>query len=533
MKSNQTEKIPARILQEIQRTLATALASERDVALGYGRISSRVQEDGLSSNHQADEITKYAKRKELKLAHIFQCTESAKQEGRRTFNAMIELALKSGIRDLVFMDATRLARNKHDETRVIDLVQKGDLVVHLTNMNMVIHEGSHPMEFFQLELFFGLANLETRQTSYRIKQLHRKNREAGVSHVAPWGYRKNTEANRYEIDPDTEGHLRLIFDLCDIQGLTLREITAELNNRDIAAPRGGKWDPESPGTLHHILTSKYYHGVCYSRAQNKEFPGTQDTFYEPGRYKERMAKMGQRRNTNRKRRKNFLLAGFLRCSCGKAIYGSVAKQKYVYYGHQGCKHGRRALQEPFVTSLLSAEVSEYRISSRFDNYLRGLLNLEITKSKRAQENRKSDLEKKVSAIKSRKNAARLRLYDGMISNEEYLADIEIFDAQLAHMEELRKSESVDPDEIIPDFDHILETLRELPEIFALANDEQKIRILRKVADGAFWEGDALKLEWKRPFRALYRPEFQYLAKNFEEGATADEQVAVCSKVLPR
>ncbi|MCB1310301.1 MAG: hypothetical protein KDK30_19095, partial [Leptospiraceae bacterium] len=108
-----------------------------------------------------------------------------------------------------------------------------------------------------------------------------------------------------------------------------------------------------------------------------------------------------------------------------------------------------------------------------------------------------------------------------------------FDTQLAHLEELRMSESVDPDEVIPDFDHILDTLRELPEIFAQANDEQKIRILRKVADGAFWEGDDLRLEWKRPFRGLYRPEFKSLAEDFEKGETANEEVAVCSKVLPR
>ena len=81
---------------------------------------------------------------------------------------------------------------------------------------------------------------------------------------------KSYPNNRVKLTPDEEGNapvIRNIFDLFVSTGHVEKQIAAFLNERDIPAPRGGKWRAEG---IRHVLQNEQYAGsVVYNKTSSK------------------------------------------------------------------------------------------------------------------------------------------------------------------------------------------------------------------------------------------------------------------------
>jgi len=85
------------------------------------------------------------------------------------------------------------------------------------------------------------------------------------------GYHKSYPNHRVKLTPDVEGNavvIREIFDSFVSQNKTEKQIAEALNDRNISAPKGGKW---RVGGIRNILKNKQYAGsVVYNKTSQKK-----------------------------------------------------------------------------------------------------------------------------------------------------------------------------------------------------------------------------------------------------------------------
>lgn len=111
-------------------------------ALSYNRISDLVQDEGNSREYQEESAKRYAEKSNLFIVDIFNITESAKKEGRKAFNQMLDLALYFGIKDLIFKSSDRMSRNFPDLNRIEKLVDEDDFRIHFFQDHRVFTKDS-------------------------------------------------------------------------------------------------------------------------------------------------------------------------------------------------------------------------------------------------------------------------------------------------------------------------------------------------------------------------------------------------------
>ena len=75
--------------------------------------------------------------------------------------------------------------------------------------------------------------------------------------------------------------------------------------------------------LHRMLTNPFYHGEFLFKEEL--FKGSHEPYYDKERYTDRLSRLGGRFVGEKKRDFEFLLSGYLKCSCGKVMTGDYKK----------------------------------------------------------------------------------------------------------------------------------------------------------------------------------------------------------------
>lgn len=114
-------------------------------AVGYGRISSKKQEDeGFSIPAQVKLLKSYADKNDIKLEKIFTESETAKKAGRKAFNEMLAYIKKHKINTILVEKTDRLYRNFKDYVLLDDY----DLEVHFIKEGSILSKNSKSHDKF-------------------------------------------------------------------------------------------------------------------------------------------------------------------------------------------------------------------------------------------------------------------------------------------------------------------------------------------------------------------------------------------------
>ena len=224
----------------------------------YVRVSTDDQRDnGYSIDSQIRMLKEYCEKHEYNIIDIYNdAGYSGKSLIRPEMQRLIKDIQKKKIDILLAIKTDRLTREGYDGYWLLNFCEKHDVKIELTLEPFDISTANGEM-MYGMNLIFGQR--ERKEISARTK---RALEQMALEHIhparPPYGYDRNPDTGKLEINPIEAQVVKEIFELCS-QGLSYRKIAQIMrdNNRYL---RSGKW---SDSRIFKILDNEIYIGIFH------------------------------------------------------------------------------------------------------------------------------------------------------------------------------------------------------------------------------------------------------------------------------
>lgn len=214
------------------------MKQNKGLALAYVRVSTdRQSNTGHSLESQTALLTRLAEADGYEVEIITEIGSGRKASRPKLTDALVRL--NAGKAQALFaLDIDRLARSVRHLCDITDAAKRRNwrLVVSSANIDTATPQG----ELF-INMLASMAQFESRIIGQRVERQHEARRARGIT----WGVDQGFKGN---LDPAARA---AIFAL-DSEGLSLRAIASETENRGFKTPNGGQW---WPATIKAILES--------------------------------------------------------------------------------------------------------------------------------------------------------------------------------------------------------------------------------------------------------------------------------------
>lgn len=392
-------------------------------AVIYARVSSREQEKGFSIRAQIEYLQKYAKGNDLKVVEIFQEAETAKDAGRKQFNAMLKFLDKNhDVQNIVVEKTDRLERNFKDYVILNDYKH---IAIHLAKENQIISENSsshqklvHGFKVLMAKNFVDNLSEEV------IKGQTQKAREGIYPSTAPLGYLNADDGNGKRIiivDNERAPYIRRAFELYASGSYSELEICNLLYNEGLRSKKNCK---VSVKTFERMLKNIFYLGKFeYSGyiCENAQHEAIID---------EHTFNVVQERLNGQSKAKThdeqFPYQGLMRCAvCGGMLSPELKKGKYVYYRcsdyyKKGCK-AKSYVNQNTVDTAIANILKSFKITKAIlDDVLGSIKDIHNAKNE-YQEHASIQINRQITTLQKRIEQLYIDKCDGKVSEEFWMA----------------------------------------------------------------------------------------------------------------
>jgi site-specific DNA recombinase len=214
------------------------------LAIGYTRVSTSDQVDGISLDAQESKIIAYCQLKDLQLLEIkSDAGISAKNMNRPALKAILRLAQKKQIDAVVVYKLDRIFRSTVDALETTKLFDKWGVSLH--SIEEALDSRSALGRFF-FTLTAALAEMERRLIGERTKSAlaHKRSKNEKTGGDVPFGYDLTPVGLLIKNDAEQKV-IRLIRHL-HRQGISLRGTCRELQQFGYQTKRGNlSWHPQT------------------------------------------------------------------------------------------------------------------------------------------------------------------------------------------------------------------------------------------------------------------------------------------------
>lgn len=198
------------------------------MVLGYGRISSKKQEEGNSLEHQSQKISEYCKLKELQVSEIYIEIDSGGNDDRVVLHQIKDMIKQGQVDCLIVWKLDRLSRSMLGGLQFVEFCKKNDTRVICISDNLDSNNDSSQLIF---NILLSIAQEERRQIKNRCnmgRNMLWKNNQIPYPSI-PFGYtRKNNSLYLNEDSKIVEYIFRKFNLLCKMKHLTKTQRTKRL-----------------------------------------------------------------------------------------------------------------------------------------------------------------------------------------------------------------------------------------------------------------------------------------------------------------
>jgi site-specific DNA recombinase len=394
-------------------------------AVSYARVSSKEQEQGFSLDSQVRTLSDYAVSKAFRIVKEFRYAESAKKQGRKHFNAMLDYLREHPEVRIVLVEKTdRLSRNLKDFVLVESLVEELGLEIHLVKEGQILRKESKSQDRLVQGMFALLArNYIQNQQEEILKGQVVKAEKGQYPGRAPFGYTHDRQTRTIVAHPTRAAVVMLIFELYSSGRYvvaTLRKAILEKTGERISKSR-----------LHKMLKCPFYLGSFSWRG--REYDGIHPRLVDSVTFDRVQQIISGRNGKKCKPRVHvFPFSGLLNCvddDC--AITAELHKKRYVYYR---CSFGRGRhkfpyIPEPKLSDMLGSVLEPIAIPANIaQNIVRSISGDQVSTEKRRRQE-VDRLRQQLSTLQTRMRSAYRDKLDGIIDESFWRKNMKEWSAE--------------------------------------------------------------------------------------------------------
>ncbi len=303
----------------------------------YARKSSESEDRQVASiESQIKELTKIAKRENLRIAEILQESQSAKGPGRPVFNSMIARISKGEAAGVICWKLDRLARNPIDGGNIAWMIQKG-VISHIQTYEKSYYPSDNVL---MMSVEFGMANQFIRDLSVNTKRgLISKAEKGWFPGVAPLGYKNNRFKLKGEKDilPDEERFplVRKAWDMFLTGNYSVASV-GEYADKELGLVSNRMSKCIVKSKFYELFTNPFYYG--WFKYGGVLYKGNHKPMITEEEFNRAQVILGNRNKAHAPHK--FAFTGMIRCGeCGSAITAEekIKRQKngnvhfYTFY----------------------------------------------------------------------------------------------------------------------------------------------------------------------------------------------------------
>lgn len=331
----------------------------------YVRVSSKEQaEQGFSPEAQRVCLYDFARRNAFDVVKEFEEAETAKDNRRKEFAAMIAYVKEKGVKHILVEKTDRLHRNFTDYVSVEELTDKFGVTVWLVKEGGSISKDSGSNE----KLMHGIKTVMAKGFIDNLKEEVQKGFDIKISHgefphQAPLGYLNakdplNPKHNIIVPDPTNRNLIVKMFEYYASGIYSMKSLITKLEDEGLALnlPPLLKSGKLYVSTIQRCLVNPFYIGTF--EWNGKMIQGSHEPIIASELWYKAQEVMGKRTNNSHKEHgvKPFAYKGMFVCGvCARSVTAEKKKGRYVYYH---CTQYLTKCRQPWA--------KEETINTRFD-----------------------------------------------------------------------------------------------------------------------------------------------------------------------
>ena len=482
----------------------TAMPAGNRLAVGYGRVSSKEQEEeGFSLDSQARLYRAYAAEHGLTLADTFQDVETAKEAGRRDFNRMLDyLRANRNVRVVLVEKTDRLYRNFKDWVSVDEL----GLEIHFIKENCVVSPESRSHEKFMHGIKVLMAKNYIDNLSEEVRKGQKEKAEqGGWPSCAPLGYLNVLgQDGKRAIIPDLE-RAPLVAKLYEWYATGDRSLKdVGVMARDAGLNFRKSHTPVNTAEVHRILRQRLYSGDFVWGG--KVYRGVHEPIISRELWEQVQEVMDGRFIRRPKRRKHrFAFGGLIRCGhCGCALTGDVKKGRYVYYRCSGYK-GRCPdpyVREEVLTEQFASLLDGLALEPEVLDWITQALRESLMDEKKFHDDAIARLDGEFAVIQKRLETMYIDKLDGRVNDNFYDRMAAEWRAEQDRIMRALEGHGTADRSYLDEGVRLLELGGRAAELFQTQEPEARRELLGHVLSDSTWRAGALTATFRPPFDVL-------------------------------
>ena len=329
------------------------------------RVSTKMQEEGLSLAAQSSRLLEYAQRKDLEVIKTFEIIESSTRGDRKHFMEMINFCKRQKETIAIVADTVdRVQRSFKESVLLDDLMRQNKIELHFYRENMVLNSQSSSVDIMRWDFSVMEAKAYVLQLSENIRRSNeQKNKNGEITGPAPIGYKNcvNEYGKKFVRIKHPEGDIvKQLFELYSYGNMGLGELQHCAHIMGLKS-RYGRY--VSRNCLYKMLNNPFYYGELKTKR------GIIRHIYEPLISKdlwdlcqEKKAEHNFIIRNSQVKEDPYILRGLIRCGItGKSCVCEVKKKTYTYITCYKADNNRMYIQEDVIMGELKAILNRIKL----------------------------------------------------------------------------------------------------------------------------------------------------------------------------